>query len=340
MTEAKLTPLLSVRDLAVEFRTDKGPARAINGVSFDVYPGETLAIVGESGCGKSVSSLAIMGLIPSPPGKIVAGSIRYQGQELVGLNEKAYRRLRGSQISMIFQEPMTALNPVLKISTQMIDVIRNHQSLSRKEAKQHAIEMLSKVGIPAPEKRVDDYPHQLSGGMRQRVMIAMALSCHPSLLLADEPTTALDVTIQAQVMREMVRLKQQLEMAMILVTHDLGVVAESCDRVVVMYCGEVVEQGTVDAIFANPQHPYTRGLLESVPKVREHKIRRLPTIEGMVPDLFHLPQGCRFADRCVLASTQCHQHSPELENISALTASNTPAIEHRAACFHLDKAPA
>lgn len=340
MTEAKLTPLLSVRDLAVEFRTDKGPARAINGVSFDVYPGETLAIVGESGCGKSVSSLAIMGLIPSPPGKIVAGSIRYQGQELVGLDEKAYRRLRGSQISMIFQEPMTALNPVLKISTQMIDVIRNHQSLSRKEAKQHAIEMLSKVGIPAPEKRVDDYPHQLSGGMRQRVMIAMALSCHPSLLLADEPTTALDVTIQAQVMREMVRLKQELEMAMILVTHDLGVVAESCDRVVVMYCGEVVEQGTVDAIFANPQHPYTRGLLESVPKVREHKIRRLPTIEGMVPDLFHLPQGCRFADRCVLASTQCHQHSPELENISALTASNTPAIEHRAACFHLDKEPA
>ncbi|MCA2017164.1 ABC transporter ATP-binding protein [Vibrio tritonius] len=340
MTESKLTPLLSVRDLAVEFRTDKGPARAINGVSFDVYPGETLAIVGESGCGKSVSSLAIMGLIPSPPGKIVAGSIRYQGQELVGLDEKAYRRLRGSQISMIFQEPMTALNPVLKISTQMIDVIRNHQSLSRKEAKQHAIEMLSKVGIPAPEKRIDDYPHQLSGGMRQRVMIAMALSCHPSLLLADEPTTALDVTIQAQVMREMVRLKQELEMAMILVTHDLGVVAESCDRVVVMYCGEVVEQGTVDAIFANPQHPYTRGLLESVPKVREHKIRRLPTIEGMVPDLFHLPQGCRFADRCALASTQCHQHSPELENISALTASNTPAVEHRAACFHLDKEPA
>ena len=340
MTESKLTPLLSVRDLAVEFRTDKGPARAINGVSFDVYPGETLAIVGESGCGKSVSSLAIMGLIPSPPGKIVAGSIRYQGQELVGLDEKTYRRLRGSQISMIFQEPMTALNPVLKISTQMIDVIRNHQSLSRKEAKQHAIEMLSKVGIPAPEKRVDDYPHQLSGGMRQRVMIAMALSCHPSLLLADEPTTALDVTIQAQVMREMVRLKQQLEMAMILVTHDLGVVAESCDRVVVMYCGEVVEQGSVEAIFANPQHPYTRGLLESVPKVREHKIRRLPTIEGMVPDLFHLPQGCRFADRCVLASTQCHQHSPKLENISALTASNTPAIEHRAACFHLDKEPA
>lgn len=335
MTETKLTPLLSVRDLAVEFRTDKGPARAINGVSFDVYPGETLAIVGESGCGKSVSSLAIMGLIPSPPGKIVDGSIRYQGQELVGLDEKAYRRLRGSQISMIFQEPMTALNPVLKISTQMIDVIRNHQSLSRKEAKQHAVEMLRKVGIPAPEKRIDDYPHQLSGGMRQRVMIAMALSCHPSLLLADEPTTALDVTIQAQVMREMVRLKQELEMAMILVTHDLGVVAESCDRVVVMYCGEVVEQGSVEAIFANPQHPYTRGLLESVPKVREHKIRRLPTIEGMVPDLFHLPHGCRFADRCALASSQCHHNRPELEEIATMSVSH-----HQAACFHLDKEPA
>ncbi|SHO56510.1 ABC transporter ATP-binding protein [Vibrio quintilis] len=327
---ASQEPLLKVDNLTVEFNTDKGIARAINGVSFEVMPGETVAIVGESGCGKSVSSLAIMGLVPSPPGNIVDGSIQFQGRELVGLSEKEYRKIRGNDISMIFQEPMTALNPVLKISTQMIDVIRNHNQVSKKEAKNRAIKMLSMVGIPSPEKRVDEYPHQLSGGMRQRVMIAMALSCHPALLLADEPTTALDVTIQAQVMHEMLRLKQELDMAVVLVTHDLGVVAESCQRVVVMYCGEVIEQGSVEEIFANPKHPYTQGLLESIPVVRDKKIPRLPTIEGMVPDLFHLPKGCRFADRCEKAGSDCHYSSPVLRNVQK---DGKLVSGHKVACF-------
>ncbi|MDN3682542.1 ABC transporter ATP-binding protein [Vibrio tapetis subsp. quintayensis] len=319
-------PLLKVENLTVEFKTDKGVVRAINGASFEVMPGETIGIVGESGCGKSVSSLSIMGLVPSPPGRIVDGSIQFQGRELIGLSEKEYRKIRGNDISMIFQEPMTALNPVLKISTQMIDVIRNHNKVSKAEAKERAIEMLRTVGIPAPEQRVNEYPHQLSGGMRQRVMIAMALSCKPSLLLADEPTTALDVTIQAQVMKEMVRLQKELNMAVVLVTHDLGVVAESCKRVVVMYCGEVIEQGRVEDIFAKPKHPYTQGLLKSIPIVRDKKIPRLPTIEGVVPDLFHLPNGCRFADRCDKVSAHCHQSSPKLLGESG----------HQVACFNYE----
>lgn len=317
------TPLLSVENLTVEFKTDKGTVRAINGVNFKVMPGETVAIVGESGCGKSVSSLSIMGLVPSPPGKIVDGSITFKGRELVGLSEKEYRKVRGNEISMIFQEPMTALNPVLKISTQMIDVIRLHNSVSKKQARARAIEMLDTVGIPSPEKRIDQYPHELSGGMRQRVMIAMALSCGPDLLLADEPTTALDVTIQAQVMDEMVRLQKELNMAVILVTHDLGVVAESCQRVVVMYCGQIIEEGPVEEIFANPKHPYTKGLLESIPVVRDKKIPRLPTIKGVVPDLLHLPNGCRFADRCDKVHTQCHQAVPQLSGCE----------NHKVACY-------
>ncbi|WP_447469036.1 ABC transporter ATP-binding protein [Vibrio harveyi] len=316
-------PLLKVQELAVEFKTDKGTVTAIDKISFEVLPGETVALVGESGCGKSVSSLSIMGLIPNPPGKIAHGSIQYRGQELVGLDEKAYRKLRGNEISMIFQEPMTALNPVLKLKTQMVDVIRNHTKLNKAQAKDKAIEMLRIVGIPSPGKRINEYPHQLSGGMRQRVMIAMALSCNPSLLLADEPTTALDVTIQAQVMREIVRLQKEFHMAVVLVTHDLGVVAESCERVVVMYCGQIVEQGKVTDIFASPKHPYTKGLLESIPVVRDKKLSRLPTIEGMVPDLFHLPKGCRFVDRCERASQQCNQASPSLTT-----------GEHQVACYH------
>lgn len=335
MTQTQTTTsLLEVNHLAVEFSTDKGVARAINNISFSVKPGETLAIVGESGCGKSVTSLAVMGLIPSPPGKIVQGSIKFQGQELCSLSDKAYRKIRGNEISMIFQEPMTALNPVLKISTQMIDVIRNHNQLSKRAALNKAIKMLDKVGIPSPEKRVHMYPHELSGGMRQRVMIAMALSCNPKLLLADEPTTALDVTIQAQVMRELMRLKEEFEMAVVLVTHDLGVVAETCQRVVVMYCGEIVEQGTVNAIFDNPQHPYTQGLLRSIPVVREHKIERLPTVEGMVPDLFDLPQGCRFASRCPHVSDKCHQQSPQLIEVSDLQTSSNAPMGHQVACFY------
>ncbi|MEI8631283.1 ABC transporter ATP-binding protein [Vibrio sp. PP-XX7] len=259
------------------------------------------------------------------------------------MSEKEYRKIRGNDISMIFQEPMTALNPVLKISTQMIDVIRNHNNVTKRQAKERAIDMLRMVGIPAPEKRVNEYPHQLSGGMRQRVMIAMALSCHPSLLMADEPTTALDVTIQAQVMREIVRLKDELDMAVVLVTHDLGVVAESCQRVVVMYCGEVIEQGTVEDIFANPQHPYTQGLLKSIPVVRDKRIPRLPTIEGVVPDLFHLPAGCRFADRCDQVKDRCHQASPRLQEVPSAgdpqqAAQCNGKYGHQVACFNVSEA--
>ncbi|MGF1761920.1 ABC transporter ATP-binding protein [Aliivibrio kagoshimensis] len=317
-------PLLVVDNLTVDFTTDKGTVRAIDGVSFNIMPGETIAIVGESGCGKSVSSLSIMGLIPSPPGKIVDGSIKYNGRELIGLTEKEYRKIRGNDISMIFQEPMTALNPVLRISTQMVDVIRLHSDLSKSEAKKRAIGMLETVGIPSPESRINEYPHQLSGGMRQRVMIAMALSCGPDLLLADEPTTALDVTIQAQVMDEMVRLQKELNMAVVLVTHDLGVVAESCQRVVVMYCGQIIEQASVEDIFANPQHPYTKGLLKSIPVVRDKKIPRLPTIDGVVPDLFNLPSGCRFADRCEFAESKCSTQRPDLGGTE----------HHQVACFN------
>lgn len=318
-----ITPILTVDNLTVDFTSARGTARAIDGISFAVMPGETIAIVGESGCGKSVSSLSIMGLVPSPPGKIVDGSIKFKDRELIGLNEKEYRKVRGNDISMIFQEPMTALNPVLKISTQMVDVIRLHNKVSKSQAKARAIKMLEAVGIPSPEKRINEYPHQLSGGMRQRVMIAMALSCGPELLLADEPTTALDVTIQSQVMSEMVRLQKELGMAVILVTHDLGVVAESCQRVVVMYCGQIIEQAPVNEIFANPKHPYTKGLLKSIPVVREKKIARLPTIEGVVPDLLDLPTGCRFAERCNYANEKCKNNRPTLSGKT-----------HQVACFN------
>ncbi len=306
-------PLLSIKNLAVEFKTDKGTVRAISDVSYDVMPGETLGVVGESGCGKSVSSLSVLGLIPSPPGKIIEGSIKYRGKELVGLDESEFRRIRGKHISMIFLDLMTALNPVHRIGSQMSDVIRQHQNISKKEARKIGVEMLKKVGIPSPEKRFDEYPHQLSGGMRQRVMIAMALSCGPELLLADEPTTALDVTTQAQVMTEMSKLQKEMGMAVILVTHDLGVIAESCERVLVMYCGQVIEEGKVADIFHSPLHPYTKGLLESIPTVKEKKVKRLPTIDGTVPDLLHLPRGCRFADRCSKVQGNCRETMPRLE---------------------------
>lgn len=315
-------PILKVKDLAVEFKTDKGTVRAINEISFEVFPNETLGIVGESGCGKSVSSLAVLGLIPSPPGEIVGGSIKFKGRELVGLSESDYRKIRGKDISMIFQEPLTALNPVLRVGKQMKDVLMRHQDLDDKEARKRAIEFLEAVGIPAPEKRIDEFPHQLSGGMRQRVMIAMALSCNPSLLLADEPTTALDVTTQAQVMSEINSLQKKFDTAVVLVTHDLGVIAETCQRVIVMYCGEIVEVGPVKDIFENPQHPYTQGLLRSIPVVRDKKISRLPTIDGTVPDLLNLPSGCRFSNRCSKVMDVCSQKSPKLEG-----------QQHQAACF-------
>jgi oligopeptide/dipeptide ABC transporter ATP-binding protein len=277
-------------------------------------PGETLGIVGESGCGKSVTSLAILGLVPNPPGKIVSGKIMLGNCDLTKLSRREYQEIRGKEISMIFQEPMTALNPVLRIGEQMVDVLCRHQKISRTEARERALKMLATVSIPAPSKRIDEYPHQLSGGMRQRVMIAMALSCGPKLLLADEPTTALDVTTQAQVMGEMKRLQAQFGMAVALVTHDLGVIAETCQRVIVMYCGEIVEEGAVLDIFRQPHHPYTSGLLRSVPVVRAKKIARLPTIEGMVPDLLELPEGCRFADRCPNVQERCRQEQPKLEH--------------------------
>ena len=307
------TPLLEVDNLSVDFATDNGVIRAVDGVSFTVAEGETLAIVGESGCGKTVTGLALLGLVPSPPGRVVSGSVRLLGQDLLELSEAEMRAVRGSMIAMIFQEPMTALNPVFRIGSQMIEVLRQHQGLTRRQARAAAIEMLAKVGIPAADKRIDEYPNQLSGGMRQRVMIAMALSCGPQLLVADEPTTALDVTTQAQVLEQMTRLQEEFGMAMILVTHDLGIVAETCQTAAVMYAGRVVEHAPVAELFARPRHPYTGGLIASVPRVRDERLDQLPVIEGMVPDLLHLPDGCRFAERCSKVRDYCRLAPPELK---------------------------
>jgi oligopeptide/dipeptide ABC transporter ATP-binding protein len=326
MSSENKTPLLSVRNLVVEFSTRYGPVRAVDDISFDVYPNETVGIVGESGCGKTVTGLTLLQLIPMPPGRIVQGSINFDGRDLTKLSEKEMQEMRGSDISMIFQEPMTALNPVFSVGNQMIDVLRRHKNLTRRQARELAINMLDTVGIPAPRKRIDEYPHQMSGGMRQRVMIAMALSCGPKLLIADEPTTALDVTTQAQVMEQIVKLQDEFHMSMILVTHDLGVVAESCDRAIVMYCGNIIETAAIDDLFHRPQHPYTRGLLDSIPRIREERITELPIIRGMVPDLLHLPDGCRFADRCPRATDECRQDKPVV-NIDPVTGNGV-------ACYH------
>ncbi|MDJ0926311.1 MAG: ABC transporter ATP-binding protein [Gammaproteobacteria bacterium] len=312
MSVSRGTPLLRVRDLAVEFATPQGTVRAVDGISFDVHENETVGIVGESGCGKTVTGLAILGLIPSPPGRIAAGSIQFAGRELVGLDEEALRAVRGSDISMIFQEPMTALNPVFTVGSQMTDVLKRHKGLTAEQARREAIDMLGKVGIPAAARRIDEYPHQLSGGMRQRVMIAMALSCGPKLLVADEPSTALDVTTQAQVLELINALQDEFGMAVILITHDLGVVAETCRRAIVMYCGKIVEKAPIEPLFDRPRHPYTHGLLDSIPRIRADKLDRLPTIEGRVPDLLHLPSGCRFADRCARATNECRAAEPDL----------------------------
>ena len=319
-------PLLSVRDLVVEFTTRYGPVRAVDNVSFDVYPNETLGIVGESGCGKTVTGLSLLRLIPSPPGRIVQGQILLEGTDLVALPEDEIQSLRGREISMIFQEPMTALNPVLSVGSQMVDVLRRHRNLTRRQAKAEATAMLAKVGIPVPAKRIDEYPHEMSGGMRQRVMIAMALSCNPKLLIADEPTTALDVTTQAQVLEQIVKLQDEFRMAVILVTHDLGVVAETCKRALVMYCGEVIERADIGALFDTPGHPYSRGLLDSIPRLRDEKLKALPIIPGMVPDLLDLPPGCRFADRCGRADDRCRGERPALQARAGES--------HAAACFH------
>jgi len=303
-------PLLSVRDLRTWFYTDQGIAKAVDGVSFDVHSGETLGIVGESGCGKTVTSLSILGLLPRPPAKIEDGSsIRFGDEELIGCAERRMRALRGNEISMIFQEPMSSLNPVYSVGNQISEALRLHRRMDRKSARTETIRLLAEVGIAEPESRVDEYPHQLSGGMRQRVMIAMALSCEPRLLIADEPTTALDVTIQAQILELLADLRARHGMAVLLITHDLGVVAEVCDRVVVMYAGQVVETGTVYEIFADPRHPYTRGLLDSLPSV-DRPGQRLNSIPGTVPSPTHWPEGCRFRERCSVAGAGCEVVQP------------------------------
>ncbi len=319
-------PLLRVRDLVTTFRSPTDGARgvrAVDGISFDVPEGTIVGLVGESGCGKSVTSLSILRLVPEPQGRIESGSIEFQGRDLLKLTEREMRAIRGDKISMIFQEPMTSLNPVYTVGSQIVEAVRLHRDSSRREAHARAVEMLRLVGIPAPEQTADRYPHELSGGMRQRVMIAMALSCDPSLLIADEPTTALDVTIQAQILELLKKLQREMKMSVLLITHDLGIVAEYTSHVLVMYAGRIVESAPVAQLFAHPRHPYTRGLLESLPRPRVagEKRKKLPAIEGMVPDLARLPVGCRFNTRCPMVVDKCLREEPELLAVGPARAS-------------------
>ncbi len=318
-----MTALLEVKDLKTCFKVEGGEFAAVDGVSFSVAAGRTLGIVGESGCGKSVTSLSIMGLLPKGQGRVAAGSIHFDGQDLAQLSPAQMRALRGNRMAMIFQEPMTSLNPAFTIGNQLIEGIRCHRDLTAAQAREHAIEMLRRVRIPSPERRIDDYPHKLSGGMRQRVMIAMALSCQPALLIADEPTTALDVTIQAQVLELMRTLRSELGTAIILITHDLGVIAELADEVVVMYSGRVVERASVQQLFQAPQHPYTIGLLGSIPKLHLTQ-HRLTAINGQVPGPASILSGCHFAPRCPFAQQRCRQAQPLLTDLGA---------GHEAACW-------
>jgi len=307
--------LLEVKGLKTYFFTSDGVVPAVDGVTYHVDKGETLGIVGESGCGKSVTSLSVMRLIPDPPGKITAGQIFFERENLLEKSEAAMRKIRGNHISMIFQEPMTSLNPVYTVGDQIAEAVELHQGLKRQDAMEKAVEMLRIVGIPLPERRVREYPHQLSGGMRQRVMIAMALSCNPQLLIADEPTTALDVTIQAQILELMKALKKELGMAIMLITHDLGVIAEMAQRVVVMYAGKIVEEADVISIFRSPLHPYTEGLLKSIPRLDGTK-GRLHVIEGVVPNPLYMPTGCRFHPRCPYTMDICKAQEPDLMRVS------------------------
>ena len=307
--------LIQVNDLCTHFFTEAGEVKAVDGVTFEIHKGETLGVVGESGSGKSVTAMSILKLIPSPPGKIVRGEVLFNGKDLLKTTEHEMMKIRGNEIAMIFQDPMTSLNPVLTIGDQIMEAIILHQKVSKSEAKKKAVEMLKKVGIPEAETRVNNYPHQFSGGMRQRAMIAMALSCNPKLLIADEPTTALDVTIQAQILDLMNKLKEDFGTAIMMITHDLGVVAELCQKVLVMYAGNTVEYADAKTLFANPKHPYTWGLLGSLPKLNEDEKQRLEPIEGQPPDLRHLPQGCNFAPRCKYKMPVCEQQKPVLREI-------------------------
>lgn len=307
--------LLEVKGLQTYFKTDAGIVKAVDGISFTLNKGETLGIVGESGSGKSVTNLSIMRLIPSPPGKIVGGEVLFEGKDILKLSEGELRHLRGNDISMIFQDPMTSLNPFLRISTQMIETIRLHQSMSRKEALAKSIEMLKLVGIPAAEERIHNYPHQFSGGMRQRVMIGMALSCEAKILIADEPTTALDVTIQAQILELIQELSKKLDTAVILITHDLGVVAGMCDTVCVMYAGKIVEKAKTDDLYANPSHPYTYGLIQSVPRLDKAHDGKLFSIEGQPPNVIDLPPCCPFHPRCHKAMDICRTQYPPTKDL-------------------------
>jgi oligopeptide transport system ATP-binding protein len=313
----KMDKLLEVKNLQTYFKTDDGIVKAVDGVSFYLKKGETLGIVGESGSGKSVTNLSIMRLIPSPPGKIVGGEVLYKGENIIDRNDDDFRQIRGKEISMIFQDPMTSLNPFLRVSTQMIETIMLHQDMEKKDAIDKAVEMLKLVGIPNPEKRIEDYPHQFSGGMRQRVMIAMALSCNADVLIADEPTTALDVTIQAQILEIIKDVTQRLDTAVIMITHDLGVVAGMCDRVCVMYAGRIVEEAEVDDLFENPQHPYTQGLIKSVPRLDNTTSERLFSIEGQPPNLIDLPDCCPFHPRCDKAMDICKTKYPNRKELKS-----------------------
>ncbi len=324
---ATTSPLLAVEDLKTVFMTSQGTGRAVDGVSFQLRAGETLGLVGESGCGKTVTALSLLRLVPDPPGEITGGAIHFNGHNLLELSEERMRAIRGNDISMIFQEPMTSLNPVFTIGDQITEAIILHQGLGKGEAREQAAEMLQHVGIPDPDTRLDEYPHQLSGGMRQRAMIAMALVCRPKLLIADEPTTALDVTIQAQILDLMRTLQAELGMAILLITHDLGVVAEIADRVAVMYAGKIVEEAPVEVLFAEPKHPYTQGLLHSVPRIAKgatgHR-GRLQEIPGLVPSIFAIPPGCPFSPRCPQVMERCSRETPPLDPVGPTT---------RAACW-------
>ncbi|SDT61919.1 ABC transporter ATP-binding protein [Jiangella sp. DSM 45060] len=327
MTES---PLLSVRDLAVRFRTGGGVVRAVDGVSFDVRRGETLAVLGESGSGKSVTAQAVMGILPKPAGEIAGGSIVYDGRDLLTEDPNRVRRLRGDEIAMVFQDPLSSLNPVFRVGWQIGEMFRRHRGASRRAARAAAVELMERVGIPAAGRRVDDFPHQFSGGMRQRIMIAMALALRPRLLIADEPTTALDVTVQAQIMRLLADLRREEGMALVLITHDLGVVADVADRALLMYAGRAVETGAIREVYDHAAHPYTRGLMASIPDLDGPR-ERLTPVRGAPPNLLALPSGCSFHPRCPYATDRCRADDPALRAVDGRPA------EHRAACHHAEE---